>query len=54
MSRASHHIDLKRVLPAQGLARDLLPLHGRWTEPQYLLRTGQTNHLDELARLDEV
>ena len=43
------HTDLQIVSKADGLALDLLPLQGLWTEAQYLKLTDQTNHLIEFT-----
>ncbi len=44
-----HTMDLKLVREADGLAVDLLPLQGLWTETQYLTLTDQTSHLIEFT-----
>ncbi len=44
-----HAIELKLVREADGLAVDLLPLQGLWTEQQYLKLTDQTSHLIEFT-----
>lgn len=44
-----HSMDLKLVREADGLAVDLLPLQGLWTETQYLTLTEQTSHLIEFT-----
>lgn len=44
-----HSMDLKLVREADGLAVDLLPLQGLWTETQYLTLTEQTTHLIEFT-----
>jgi len=49
MAVDAHTMDLKLVREADGLAVDLLPLQGLWTETQYLTLTDQTSHLIEFT-----
>jgi Uma2 family endonuclease len=45
----AHALELKLIRRADGIELNLLPLHGLWTEEQYLTLTNQTNHLVEFT-----
>src|SRR5688572_19991123 len=49
MATETDELVLRIVRKADGIALDLEPLQGTWTEAQYLTLTDQTNHLVEFS-----
>jgi Uma2 family endonuclease len=49
MTTDARTLEMRLIRRADGVALDLLPLQGLWTEEQYLRLTDQTNHLIEFS-----